>query len=231
MAIDISSGDSIYRGKFRVSKSHIYVDVGIDSYDVVPTVRGPGSNGFVEDDARVPLSGVYLGWHRGRVIITPSLQVDHRQGDNTNGTEGWITSERLTVSANLCFTVDPQIKAYFDLPGLQSGDGSAYAGGMSKMPTHNLYVQITNELRPESAESMAWVESYIFWKGYFNPSVLEVGDVKEEDAPFQMTFNCLFGTDPENTDNNCLRHPGTMLYRRYYQDLLTGDIINPLTYL
>lgn len=210
-------GDTIYRAFFRRGTSHIFAGVQFTEDDRIVLARGPMSNGLLSRDIRYPTTGFYLGYHEGGGHgESPNYQFDDQSKTRLD-----VVKEDLVVDANLCFAADVEIQGVNLVPYTGTAFDHYY-GGVPTMPGTTLCIITTNDNQQKPGAVDPIVEVNLVWNAVFIPQRQVRGNINKHDV-IPMQVRQLDGIDPNNP--GCIREPGTTKGRRYYVDVISGDVL------
>lgn len=202
----------------RFGPHYLYVDPVITVDDRVTLTRSPDPNHWIPVGRSRPTTGDYLGESQGGVEISYGLQYSKSTAGTTpNGYKATITAEDFKVTGNILSNGSSYIRRLFEPPGLKSAY-SSYAGGETEFEEHSLLILMHNYFKS------GYVECWLFFNGFFNVNGFRTGSVRNLET-ISMEFVALDGMDPETP--TCLRPAGQRVYHRWYEDPVTGLLVDP----
>lgn len=213
---------TIFEHKAQIGAAYIWINPTIDEDDLVALTLDNEGYPEIPFGQPVPQDGepTYLGYVTDGVSINFNLNYEDQKVATTPSFSGTrIIEERCDITGRLLWNGSAEIRQYFDLPGL-NGVTSSYGGGAVEPQYYSLFIATTNQLKP------GYVECWLFFSGYFQTASYIIGGLNRHE-PLAFTYHAQSGADPEDTD--CLRPAGQRMYHRWFQNIYTGEYIDPDT--
>jgi hypothetical protein len=230
--MDYRHGQNIVAKKTRVSYVNIFLDVTVTEDDRVDLVRPqdntPHPSGLMDLFEPYPSTGVWLGRKRveDKLSIVPRFNVKSRKPASAKrGRKVQISDDEITVTTKLLFTEDADINLLLEGPGVKNVM-SRKGGGSDEPDYHSCLIIIQNMFASEAGYTHEYLDCWLIYNGYLDPTPYEVGG-RELDEPLSFVFHGLASSDPESENPDCLRDIGTQSHHHWYEDIYTGNLVNP----
>jgi hypothetical protein len=221
----MQSTQNILEKTSRLGNAFIWVDVPIQIGEFGDFVELSRFGNDPEDllppySPRPASGGAFLGFTSADgVTETPDVSFeDIKKAGASAPQRVQITSNKVTVTAQLFFNNVDKVLKYFLIPGASLPMGFTF-GGTTEPPYHNLLLIHNNIINP----STSVVKVSLYYKGYFRPSPERHN--RKDFSFLELNYTALTGDRVEGS-TMCARPAGDQLGRKYWVDVDWATSVN-----